>query len=341
MTNSGQGPIEERLRQDFEDPDVRQYYGDIFGRLSPPEMARRIVKLLPQQYRDVTDTLFSSMSIGAVFGLRTAARDRIVLKVYPKHYPLGTLKSITKIQRHFFSEGFPAPEILGELIPVRPGIYASLSPYIDGQDEDGHQTNIRKELVIWLAEFARLSDAEDFPPIENPFQSQSKRKLWPVPHKSTINFEKTSRGADFLRKRAMRARAILNRNRLPEKLVHLDWGVKNSKFRRKRVVAVFDWDSLGNASEAQMVGQAAAQFTANWDIPTKITPTPEESNLFVDEYEQARGRRFSRKEREVISASGDYLISVVARQEYAEGHEGENTFLHLVRSLGRHSLIEV
>ncbi|MBD1848238.1 hypothetical protein H6F89_33805 [Cyanobacteria bacterium FACHB-63] len=36
---------------------------------------------------------------------------------------------------------------------------------------------------------------------------------------------------------------------------------------------VYDWDSLCAASEAEMVGRAAAQFTAQWDIPAPLTPS--------------------------------------------------------------------
>jgi hypothetical protein len=91
-----------------------------------------------------------------------------------------------------------------------------------------------------------------------------------------------------------------------------------------------------------MAGKAAAQFTANWDIPTKITPSPDEARAFLDEYELVRGRKFTPKEWQIASAAADWQIASTARQEWGEGVRNQtNTFVELVRSLGSRPLIEV
>jgi hypothetical protein len=101
--------------------------------------------------------------------------------------------------------------------------------------------------------------------------------------------------------------------------------VKNVRFRDDTVCAVYDWDSLCAASEAECAGRAAAQFTAQWDLPALLTPTPDEAKAFLEEYQTARGKRFSRAERTVAAASARYLVAHLARLELATGiAEGDN-----------------
>jgi len=101
--------------------------------------------------------------------------------------------------------------------------------------------------------------------------------------------------------------------------MHLDWGVKNVRFQDNHLSAVYDWDSLHLASEAECAGRAAAQFTAQWEIPALLTPTPEEAKAFLDEFQAARGKKFSRAERAVAAASARYVVARIARQELATG----------------------
>ncbi len=98
----------------------------------------------------------------------------------------------------------------------------------------------------------------------------------------------------------------------------------------------------GTHSEAGMAGKAAAQFTAHWDIPTKITPSPAEARAFLAEYEAARGRKLSKLEWRVAAAAADLQIAVTARQEWGEGVRDEPyTFVELCRSLGERPLIGI
>jgi hypothetical protein len=114
---------------------------------------------------------------------------------------------------------------------------------------------------------------------------------------------------------------------------HLDWGVKNARFHGERISVVYDWDSLFAASEAEVVGRAAAQFAAQWQTGASPTVTSEEASAFVSEYEAARCRALSRAEREVARASAEYLIAEIARLEFGAG-ASERPFLELCRSLG-------
>lgn len=246
------------------------------------------------------------------------------------------------MQQLLHAQQYPVAELLDDLVDAGGGLYASVMRFVDGTDDEGHDPAVRKAMAWALAELTNLIEREKLPLVANPVQSAGGRRLWPIPHKSTIRLKETMRGAGFLRDRAVKARRVLEDNPLQMQLAHLDWGVKNARFHDKKLVAVFDWDSLGTMSEAAMVGKAAAQFTANWDIPTKITPSPEEARAFLAEYEEARGRRFGKKERMVASAAADWQIASTARQEWGEGvHDETNTFVELVTSLGNRKLIDV
>jgi hypothetical protein len=97
------------------------------------------------------------------------------------------------------------------------------------------------------------------------------------------------------------------------------------------VCAVLDWDSLAAASEPDLVGRAAAFFTAQWELPVRLTPSRGEARAFVDEYEAARGRRFSATERTVLSAAADYAVAQVARLQHAAGEQRADSYVELLR----------
>jgi hypothetical protein len=98
------------------------------------------------------------------------------------------------------------------------------------------------------------------------------------------------------------------------------------------------WDSLGTMSECQMVGQAAAQFTADWESGFKITPSPLEGQEFVKAYEHFRQLRFSDEEYKIISAACDHLIATIARFEHAGGGK-EHPYQDLLKECGVKSFL--
>jgi hypothetical protein len=156
--------------------------------------------------------------------------------------------------------------------------------------------------------------------------------LWPASHRSFA-----SGGPDpataWIDEVAQRAQAIVRRVSSPLQPAHLDWGVKNVRFRGGRVCAVYDWDSLFVASEAEMVGRASAEFPTSWEAPGRLTPTLEESAAFIEEYQEARRRQFDADELEVVEAAADYLVAEVARQEHGGGGaEREDSFTNLLRT---------
>jgi hypothetical protein len=183
--------------------------------------------------------------------------------------------------------------------------------------------SVRRELARSLAELTALLaplDANELPLAPTRLDS-----LWPPPQRIWDRRDLENDDTRFIDEHAQAAQGAIKKSKLSRVAAHLDWGVKNVRFRDDTVCAVYDWDSLHAASEAECAGRAAAQFTAQWDIPALLTPTPDEAKAFLEEYQNARGKRFSRAERMVAAASARYLVAQVARFELCRGiPEGDN-----------------
>ncbi|RAN78099.1 hypothetical protein B5P43_17725 [Bacillus sp. SRB_336] len=94
--------------------------------------------------------------------------------------------------------------------------------------------------------------------------------------------------------------ARLARSLLPAVVGHGDWESQNLRWEGTRPWAVHDWDSLVALPEAAIVGAASGAF-ASTVISTMATI--EESEEFIDAYEQAKDKRFSNEEHEIAWAA--------------------------------------
>jgi hypothetical protein len=235
---------------------------------------------------------------------------------------------MNEIQQLFYLEHFPAPKVLSPIFKFNQG-FAGFYELIHGQKEDGHQPTIRLQLANALAEFSNIVDKHHLDPMQNQFQQANQRRLWPTPHNALFDFKRSAQGAGWIAKKAMKARKVLNQARLKKKLAHTDWGTKNAQFQHDQLKGIFDWDSLGEMNELEMLGRAAAQFTADWDSGFKITPTPQEAREFISAYEDHRKLKFTKEEYTIISASADYLIAIISRFE----HAGNNSSIHPYQDL--------
>lgn len=322
----------------FQDSELKQIFSDVVGTDNPDEIEALIQQAVKVNLEvNIVKLHFIKSSIGVVFGLGLSNRDRVVLKAYTKKIPKNYLEKINEIQNVFYQENFPAPKSLSDIISFG-NTFAGFYSLIEGNNEDAHQPIIRNELAKTLAQFSDMVDKYHFPPLENFFQQAMKNRLWPIPHNHLFNLEQTSKGAGWIAKKAINARKVIKSVQLPIKLAHTDWGIKNATFTNKKIVGVFDWDSLGAMSEPEMVGRAAAQFTADWESGFKITPSSEESKEFVKTYEEYRKRKFTNEEYQVVSASADLLIATIARFEHAGGGK-QHPYQDLLKECGGRSFL--
>lgn len=297
------------ITNEFADPAYRADLGAIVGARSNDELVTWIDELCRERLgSDVMGARFTRKSVGAVFGLVLTDGTAVVLKFFPPTFLETELRAIERCLAQFFAAGLPMPRPLGPLFRAD-GIWAAFSELVDGRVLDAHEPMVRSTLAQTLAELGRLA----LDPRDLPLVATRRNALWGAPHRLGIDYARP--GGGWIDARASAAQQIARSVALPQIAAHSDWSTKNVLFRDGRLSAILDWDSLERASEAEMVGRAAAEFTAQWEFPAALAPTREEATAFVREYEAARRRGFTADERSVVSAAADYLVAQVARQE--------------------------
>jgi hypothetical protein len=318
---------------------MKTVVADVMGTAEPQHIQDMFYQYAaPHCPAEVAKIIFVEPSAGVVFGLQLTSGQKVVLKVFNRHIKLDYLTAMNRIQHLFYQEQFPAPAVLSPLFSFGER-YAGFYELIEGSRANGHQAVVRTELARGLARFSAIVDQYAFAPLQTFMQESMTQGLWPIPHNSLFDFENTHQGAEWIDEKGKQAKLILAASTREKRLAHTDWGVKNAIFKRNKLVGVFDWDALGTMTEAEMVGSAAAQFTADWDSDLEIAPTAAEARLFVKAYEQFRGRVFSVDEYRVVSAAADYVIALIARFEHASGDVEERPYQDLLRVCGDKSFL--
>jgi hypothetical protein len=302
------------------------------GGRSDEQLVALVERLVQENLgRPVAGGAFATKSVGAVFGLELASGEAVVLKLYDKTQTQASLAAVHRCMARVVEAGVPAPAVLSDVFVTEDGIPGAFYELIDGECRDGHQPAVRKALAQVLARSCQI--LSDEPASDLPIAPTRGDVLWPAPHRSFLSLEDShSQEAKWMDQIGRRAQAAIKAQGLPPLPVHSDWGVKNARFRGDAICAVYDWDSLVAGSEAEMVGRASVQFTAQWDFPARLTPDPAEVAAFVADYEEARARPFSRVERRVVDAAATYSVAQIARLELAAGIERDDGFAAMLRA---------
>ncbi|MEP7051071.1 MAG: phosphotransferase [Pseudomonadota bacterium] len=324
-------PLAELLAGEFRDRTYRADLATLVGDRSHEETERWIEELtLAQLGVTCAGALFAKKSVGAVFGLVLESGEPAVLKLFNRSYTHAELSAMHRCLAAATAANYPVPRARSEVFDAGDGVSAAFYTYLDGQQRDAHEPSVRRELARSLAELNGL-----LAPLETtglPLAPSQLNSLWPPAQRIWETQSLDNEDTRFIDAHGKAAQLVIKKSKLKHIATHLDWGVKNIRFRDDAVCAVYDSDSLHAASEAESAGRAAAQFTAQWDIPALLTPTPYEAQAFLDEYQAARGKRFSKAERSVAGAAAHYLVAHVARQELFSGvAEGDN-FRGLLRN---------
>lgn len=323
------------------DIDIKNIVQDILGTTHPDKIAELIQKTIsPYIQEDIQKILFVAPCIGIVFGFLLQSGEKIILKIYNRENSRAYLEEMNRIQNIFVSENYPAPRILSPILDFH-NTHAGLYSFLEGERENAHEPAIRIELAKYLAKFSEIVDKHQFIPIKTFMQKSMQGKLWPIPHNVMFDFKKTTRGAGWIAEHARQAKKIINKSHFPQRLAHCDWDVKNTIFKDKKLIGVFDWDSLGSMSEPEMVGHTACQFTADWESENKVTPTPEEGREFVKSYEEFRGRKFNPDEYKVASAAADFAIALISRFEHSGPDSSNHPFQDLLKACNGKSFLFV
>ena len=324
-------PLAELLAEEFRDRVYRADLATLVGDRSHEETERWIDELtLTELGVPCIGALFAKKSVGAVFGIVLEGGEPAVLKLFNRSYTLAELVAMHRCLASATAANYPVPRARSEVFAADDGVSAAFYTYLDGQQRDAHEPSVRRELARSLAELNALLaplDSAALPPAPGYHDA-----LWPPAQRIWENQNLDNDDTRFIDAHGKAAQLALKKSKLKRSATHLDWGVKNIRFRDDAVCAVYDSDSLHPASEADSAGRAAAQFTAQWDIPALLTPTPYEAQAFLDEYQVARGKRFSKAERGVAAAAAHYVVAQLARSELFSGvAEGDN-FRGLLRN---------
>lgn len=330
--------LEQLIGAEFQG-EYRAELGSFLGPGSDLELARWVDATVNGALgRRVEQALFAHKSAGAVFGLVLDGGERVVLKLFWPRLSHAELLAIHRIHALVVARGFPAPSARAPVFQTdRRGLYAAIYDCADGELVDPHEPPVRAQLAQRLAELSGLLRDAD-PGGLPPSPAIGPALYWPS-HRAFIDLERPRVDAAFIDDRARAAQAIVRAAGLPVQPAHLDWTIANMRFQAGKLAAVLDWDALSAASEPDLVGRAAALFTAQWDLPVQLSPARDEARAFVAEYERARGHAFTAAERVVLAASADYAIAQVARLQQAAGETRPDSYVELLRACADEPLL--
>jgi hypothetical protein len=304
------------LRDDVVDP-------AIFGTADPDAIAGevdafcvRVLGVSVRRYR------FFAASVGSVHGVALSDGRDVVVKAHQPPVSPAFLGAVCRIQHALSLEGFPAPAVVAG--PHRLGRgHATVEAWLEGRRHDGHDPAYRRAMAGTLVELV-----ERCRPFVTGFRHRGtslhllrRGALWPRPHSPLFDFGATGRGAAWIDAIAGRALGQLEEVKRAGDIVlaHGDWRAGNLRFdgRRRRISAVYDWDSLGRGREPIHVGAISHAFCADWEREEPKAPSLDEIRGFLADYEEARGRPFGIRERRALAASLTYATAYTARCGHA------------------------
>ncbi len=331
-------PLAEILAEEFRERRYRADFASVVGDRSHEEVERWVEELtLAQLGVQPSGAMFVKKSVSAVFAIVLESGEPAVLKLFNRGFEHAELAAMHHCLNVATAHGYPVPRQRSEVFEAGDGVFGAYYSYLDGDQHDAHDPSVRRELARSLAELNAL-----LAPLDNaglPPAPGHQEGLWPPPQRIWEQSERDDDDMRFIDEHGRAAQLVIKKSKLARSVTHLDWGVKNIRFRDERVCAVYDSDSLHAASEAECVGRAAAQFTAQWEMPALLTPTPAEARAFVDEYQAARGRKFSRAERAVAAAAARYVVAHVARLELLSGVPEADNYRGLLRNYDEQPLL--
>jgi hypothetical protein len=287
---------------------------------------------------------FYRASIGSTHGVRLEDGREVVIKVRPPpetnphlSFDRESLGTISAVMSWLANRSYTCPKLLLGPTPLARGL-ATVEEFLDrGQRGNGFEPECRKIIATGLAELIELLRCfEGDVSCLKHFQLGD--SLYPQPHSKLFDFEKTAAGAEWIDSFAHRARQAEAHQGKPV-LGHADWRVEHLRFEDAKIVATYDWDSLAFRPETELVGLSAHGFTADWSVEgVRRIPTADDIRAFVADYETARARPFSKRERQSLFAHCVYCIAYGARCTHSlepnKRDWEEDTWPYLLRTEG-------
>jgi hypothetical protein len=298
---------------------------DIFGTDDPGEIAAMVDRFCVRSLGAAIERYeFFATSVHSVHGLRLSDRRRVVVKVARQSSGAASFfNAVQSVQSHLVASGFPCPRPLLEASLLHGGI-AVVEELVDrGSRANGHRPRIRRAMAAGLAEQIRLCRGfVDIGGLGPPMIAMAAPDQAPPSgaHDHIFDPSTHGRGAEWIDELAGAARDRLAANAGDELVVaHTDWRSEHVRFKRAKVIATYDWESLAIGSEPAILGHIAHTFTIDFGIEQKRRmPTLHDFRAFVADYERARGRRFTAAQQSTIDAAWVYAIAYNARCQHLD-----------------------
>jgi hypothetical protein len=300
----------------------RQLEQEVFGTDDPERIAASVDQFCSRSLGAAIEHYqFFATSVHSVHGVKLTDGRRVVIKVArPAPGAEACFSAAQTVQSHLAASGFPCPEPVLAATELHGGV-AVVEQLLDhGTPANGHHPWIRREMAAGLAKqvdlcrgFVGLGGLGP-PLVTTPLPGQ----LWPGAQDHTFASAARARGTEWIDELAGAARATLAAADDEIVIAHSDWRSEHVRFKRAKIVATFDWESLAVGPEAAMLGQIAHTLTIDFGIKQKRRmPTLRDFRAFVAAYESARGRDFTTAQRKTIDAAWVYSTAYNARGENA------------------------
>ena len=264
---------------------------------------------------------FYLSSVGCVVGLGLESGRDVVVKVYQPRWRAPFLAAVQEVQRHLAHNGLAcaSPVLAPTPLAPRRDTLAVVETWLP---DPGMRANASSAtLAVSAAGLARqisLCDGLDIADElrEHPLRPPASA-LYGEPHSPLFDFERSSAGAEWIDELARRAADIRDGDTTRLVIGHTDWSARNVRLDERRLLAVYDWDSLALVEESTAVGQAAITWRVTAEPGGTEFPSATEVARFVSAYEAAAGRGLSESAWRAAGAAAAYTLAYTARCEHS------------------------
>ncbi len=263
---------------------------------------------------------FQRAHLSVVTGVLLADGRNVVIKARPA---MARQRACMEVQRHLWQAGFPCPQPLAGPAPLG-ALAAMAEAFVPGGTQLAPGPGFAGSFAAALAELIGLAPPASAVPTLEPsppwtYWDHHEDGPWPWPDDMNMDLN-AQPGSAWLDDAAIRIRLRLERCTQPPVVGHGDWESQNIQWRRGRLHAVHDWDSVISRPEAAIAGLAAAVFAAAGGPGEHATVA--QSGQFLTAYERARGRPWTADEHEVAWASGAWAVAFNAKKDTVDAGRG-------------------
>jgi hypothetical protein len=266
--------------------------------------------------------LFFGASAGCVAGIELADGREVVIKAYQPRWRLDALQAASGAQQRLSDAGFACP------VPVLPplqfeGVAASIDFYLS---DPGMRLLDMDEMADSAGSLAQaisiLRDEDARPWVSTHAMDRPSGSLYPIPHNPIFDFSLKAEEAAWIDELAISALDAQDQDDTPPQMLHGDWSARNIRIVDHRLVASYDWDSLGAFRESKGVGIAAATWRSNGEPDDPPAPDSDEISRYLEAYIEVAGGSRGRKWRTAAMGSALYTLAYTARCEHSlEGQD--------------------